>query len=68
MWITKREYINLIHKLDEIKAKQEEAEMNTERKIANMAKRILREPEKLSEELDEDDKLNKYIKDIIEHW
>ena len=67
MWITKREYINLIQKLDEIKAKQEEAEMNTERKIANMAKRILREPEKLSEELDEDDKLNKYIKDIIEH-
>ena len=67
MWITKREYINLIHKLDEIKAKQEEAEMNTERKIANMAKRILREPEKLSEELDEDDKVKKYIKDIIEH-
>lgn len=67
MWISKRKYMNLINRIDEIKTRQEQIEENTERKIVNMAKRILREPGKLSEDLDKDDQMVEYINDIINH-
>lgn len=65
MWLSKKEYKALICELDEIKVKQRELERKTEQRLFNMAKRILREPEKLSEELKQMDRLDKYINDII---
>lgn len=65
MWLSKKEYKALICELDEIKAKQRELERKTEQRLLNMAKRILREPEKLSEELKQMDRLDKYINDVI---
>lgn len=56
MWLSKKKYKALICELDEIK---------TEQRLLNMAKRILREPEKLSEELNQMDRLEKYVDDII---
>ncbi len=67
MWLSKKEYKAVICELDEIRVKQCELELKTEQKILNMAKRILREPEKLSEELNQIDRLDKYIDDIINH-
>jgi hypothetical protein len=67
MWLSKKKYRALISELDGIKAKQRELELKTEQKILNMAKRILREPGKLSEELNQIDRLDKYIDDIINH-
>lgn len=67
MWLSKKKYRALICELDGIKAKQRELELKTEQKILNMAKRILREPGKLSEELNQIDRLDKYIDDIINH-
>ena len=60
MWLSKKKYRALICELDGIKAKQRELEQ-----LLNMAKRILREPEKLSEELNQMDRLEKYVDDII---
>lgn len=65
MRLSKKKYKALICELDEIKAKQRELEQKTEQRLLNMAKRILREPEKLSEELNQMDRLDKYINDII---
>lgn len=65
MWLSKKKYKALICELDEIKAKQRKLEQKTEQRLLNMAKRILREPEKLSEELNQMDRLDKYINDII---
>lgn len=65
MWLSKKKYKALICELDEIKAKQRKLEQKTEQRLLNMAKRILREPEKLSEELNKMDRLDKYINDII---
>lgn len=67
MWLSKKKYRALICQLDEIKTKQRELEQKTEQRLLNMAKRILREPEKLSEELNQIDRLDKYIDDIINH-
>ena len=67
MWLSKKKYKALICELDEIKAKQRELERKTEQRLFNMAKRILREPGKLSEELNQIDRLDKYIDDIINH-
>jgi hypothetical protein len=63
--LSKKKYKALICELDEIKAKQRKLEQKTEQRLLNMAKRILREPEKLSEELNQLDRIEKYVNDII---
>jgi hypothetical protein len=57
MYISKKKYNALVNKVDETKARQE--------KLLCMTKRILREPEKLAEELEENNKLEEYIADFL---
>lgn len=65
MYISKKKYNALVNKVDETKARQEKLEQLIDEKLLCMTKRILREPEKLAEELSEDNKLNEYITSII---
>lgn len=65
MYISKKKYNALVNKVDETKARQEKLEQLIDEKLLCMTKRILREPEKLAEELNEDNKLNEYITSII---
>ena len=65
MYISKEKYNALVNKIDETKARQEKLEQLIDEKLLCMTKRILREPEKLAEELNEDNKLDKYITNII---
>lgn len=67
MWITRKKYKALVNKIDEIKKCQKKLELLIDEKLLCMAKKILREPEKLTEELDEKDRMEKYISDIINH-
>lgn len=65
MYISKEKYNALVNKVDETKAEQKKLEQLIDEKVLCMTKRILREPEKLAEELNEDNKLDKYITNII---
>ena len=65
MYISKEKYNALVNKVDETKAEQKKLEQLIDEKLLCMTKRILREPEKLAEELNEDNKLDKYITNII---
>lgn len=67
MYISKEKYNALVNKVDETKARQEKLEQIIDEKLLFMTKRILREPEKLAEDLDAKDRLEKYISDIINH-
>lgn len=65
MYISKEKYNALVNKVDETKARQEKLEQIIDEKLLCMAKTILREPEKLAEELNEDNKLDEYIADFL---
>lgn len=65
MYISKEKYNALVKKVDDTKARQEKLEQIINEKLLCMAKRILREPEKLAEELNEDNKLDEYIADFL---
>lgn len=65
MYISKKKYNALVNKVDETKARQEKLEQLIDEKLLCMTKRILREPEKLAEELNEDNKLDEYIADFL---
>jgi hypothetical protein len=65
MYISKKKYNALVNKVDETKARQEKLEQLIDEKLLCMTKKILREPEKLAEELDEDNKLDEYIADFL---
>ena len=67
MYIPKEKYNALVNKVDEIKARQEKLEQIIDEKLLCMAKKMLREPEKLAEDLEAKDRLEKYISDIINH-
>lgn len=66
MYISKEKYNALVNKIDETKASQEKLEQIIDEKLLCMTKRILREPEKLAEELNEDNKIDEYIEDILD--
>lgn len=66
MYISKEKYNALVNKIDETKARQEKLEQIIDEKLLCMTKRILREPEKLAEELNEDNKIDEYIEDILD--
>lgn len=66
MYISKEKYNALVNKIDETKARQEKLEQIIDEKLLCMTKRILREPEKLAEELNEDNKIDEYIADILD--
>lgn len=66
MYISKEKYNALVNKIDETKARQEKLEQIIDEKLLCMTKRILREPEKLAEELNEDNKIDEYIEDIFD--
>lgn len=66
MYISKEKYNALVNKIDETKAWQEKLEQIIDEKLLCMTKRILREPEKLAEELNEDNKIDEYIADILD--
>lgn len=65
MYISKEKYNALVNKIDKTKAEQEKLEQIIDEKLLCMTKRILREPEKLAEELNEDNKLDEYIADFL---
>lgn len=65
MYISKEKYNALVNKVDETKTRQEKLEQIIDEKLLFMTKRILREPEKLAEELNEDNKLDEYIADFL---
>lgn len=65
MYISKEKYNALVNKVDETKARQEKLEQLIDEKLLCMAKRILREPDKLAEELEENNKLEEYIADFL---
>ena len=65
MYISKEKYNALVNKVDETKARQEKLEQLIDEKLLFMTKRILREPEKLAEELEENNKLEEYIVDFL---
>lgn len=65
MYISKEKYNALVNKVDETKARQEKLEQLIDEKLLFMTKRILREPEKLAEELEENNKLEDYIVDFL---
>lgn len=65
MYISKEKYNALVNKVDETKARQEKLEQLIDEKLLFMTKRILREPEKLAEELEENNKLEEYIADLL---
>lgn len=65
MYISKKKYNALVNKVDETKARQEKLEQLIDEKLLCMTKRILREPEKLAEELEENNKLEEYIADFL---
>lgn len=66
MYISKEKYNALVNKVDETKAEQKKLEQLIDEKLLCMTKRILREPEKLAEELNEDNKIDEYIEDILD--
>lgn len=66
MYISKEKYNALVNKINETKARQEKLEQIIDEKLLCMTKRILREPEKLAEELNEDNKIDEYIEDILD--
>ena len=65
MYISKEKYNALVNKIDETKARQEKLEQIIDEKLLCMTKRILREPDKLAEELEENNKLEEYIADFL---
>lgn len=65
MYISKEKYNALVNKVDETKARQKKLEQLIDEKLLFMTKRILREPEKLAEELEENNKLEEYIADLL---
>ena len=65
MYISKKKYNALVNKVDKTKARQEKLEQLIDEKLLCMTKRILREPEKLAEELEENNKLEEYIADFL---
>lgn len=67
MYISKEKYNALVNKVDETKARQEKLEQLIDEKLLCMAKRILREPDKLAEELEENNKLEEYIADFLNY-
>lgn len=66
MYISKEKYNALVNKVDETKARQEKLEQIIDEKLLCMAKKILREPEKLAEEINEDNKLDEYIASFLD--
>lgn len=65
MWISRRKYETLTYRINEIKANQRKLELDMQKRIDYMARRILKEPQKLSQELDEKIEIERFIKDFI---
>lgn len=61
MWVPKRKWGELICRIEEIEQEVRSQQEDTERKIRCMAKRILEEPETLSEEIKSIDDIENYI-------
>ena len=65
MWISRRKYETLTYRINEIKANQRKLELDMQKRIDYMARRILKEPQKLSQELDEKIEIERFINDFI---
>lgn len=65
MYISKEKYNAIVNEVDGLKERQEKFEKLVDEKLLCMTRKILREPNKLAEELDEDNKFEGYMTDII---
>lgn len=65
MWIRKRTINELKQEIADCKRKIQQVENDADEKMIQLAKRILRQPEELSKEIDENDKIDEFVKKFI---
>lgn len=67
MWVSKKEYETLLSEIQKCRNQIIEANRNTDDKIYAMAKKILRQPEEVSKEIQEREEIDSIIADFIKH-
>lgn len=67
MWVSKKKYESLLSEIQRCRNQVIEMSRHTDNKIYAMAKKILRQPEELSKEIQERDDLNTLIENFIKH-
>ncbi len=67
MWISKKRWKQMNNKIRNIENLLEKITQETDKKIYIMAKKILREPKKLSEDIDSIEDIERYVNDFINH-
>jgi len=67
VWISKKRWKQMNNKIRNIENLLEKITQETDKKIYIMAKKILREPKKLSEDIDSIEDIERYVNDFINH-
>lgn len=67
MWISKKRWKQMNNKIRNIENLLEKITQETDKKIYIVAKKILREPKKLSEYIDSIEDIERYVNDFINH-
>lgn len=65
MWVSKRRWENLCARVSTLEKNVREQEQITDMKLQKMAKRILRQPEELSKEIEDDENIKEFVKKFI---
>lgn len=65
MWVSRKKWMQLNKKIADIENRVSQQKQDTDKKIYEMSKRILRQPKELSEEIDSMEDIERYVNDFI---
>lgn len=65
MWISKKKWKEINSRIEKCEKSIQQQKQITDKKITEMAKKILRQPGKLSKEIDMDENIERFVDDFI---
>lgn len=67
MWVSRNKWMQINKKIDDLEKRVSMQEQKMDEKTYEMAKRILRQPKELSEEIDSMEDIERFVDDFIIH-